>query len=408
MRSWSVALVTLVSLAAPVRGGDRAEEWRADLTALAAELKQVHPRFRVCGLPAPLEARRISLAERAGGLTDEQVLVEIQRLLASVGDGHTLMWPFGMKRGTLLRLPLMLWEFAEGLYVVDASQPRLIGKRVLRIGDIPIEEVLKRLEPYVSHDNVEQLRWAAPFYASLTDFLAAVGAGGDRSASLITFDGGEKVRLSAAPIDPERLQTKLIAPKTAPAPLYLSRTDAPFWTAELPGDVLYVQVNAMNDSPGESLAAFATALRPRLARFQRAVLDLRLNNGGEASKADELLRTLIAADTEGVKLAVLTSRMTFSAAQTFAARLDQWTAAVFVGQPTGSRPNHYGNERNFKLSNSGVRGTISSGLNQPVTARDERSTIAPDLAVPMTARDYFAGADPTLDAAVKVVTAGRS
>jgi uncharacterized protein (DUF2267 family) len=132
-----------------------------------------------------------------------------------------------------------------------------------------------------------------------------------------------------------------------------------------------------------------------------------LNNGGEASKADELLRTLIAADTLGVRLAILTSRMTFSAAQTFAARIDQWTGAVFVGQPTGSKPNHYGNERKFQLPDSGLRGTISSGLNQPVTARDDRPTIAPDIAVPTRASDYFAGADPTLDAAVRALTASR-
>jgi hypothetical protein len=95
--------------------------------------------------------------------------------------------------------------------------------------------------------------------------------------------------------------------------------------------------------------------------------------------------------------------MTFSAAQTFASRIDQWTQAIFVGQPTGSRPNHYGNERKFELPNSGLRGTISSGWNQPVTSRDERATIAPDIAVPLRASDYFAGKDPALEEALKAV-----
>jgi C-terminal processing protease CtpA/Prc len=130
-----------------------------------------------------------------------------------------------------------------------------------------------------------------------------------------------------------------------------------------------------------------------------------LNNGGESSKADELLRALIAADTQGVRLAVLTSRMTFSAAQTFAARIGQWTQAVFVGQPTRSKPNHYGNERKFELPNSGLQGTISSGLNQPVTARDELVTMTPDIVVATRANDYFVGVDPTLEAAMKALTA---
>jgi hypothetical protein len=403
----SAALALLLVTSLPLFAEDRTAEWRQDLTALAAELKRVHPRFRECGLPSDFEARRAALSARIGGLSDEQAVVEIQRLLASVGDGHTLSWPFGIKKGTLLRLPLMLWSFEEGLYVIDASDRDLIGKRVVRIGGVPAAEVLGRLEPFVSHDNAEQVLWAAPFYATLTDFLAAVGATDDRNTAILGFDGGRRATVLAEPIDPAALRERLIAPKTATAPLYLSRAEDPFWAAELPGGVLYVQVNTMNDGRAETLAAFASALRRRVAGFRAVVVDLRLNNGGEASKADELLRTLIAADTQGVRLAVLTSRMTFSAAQTFAARIDQWTGAVFIGQPTGSKPNHYGNERKFQLPDSGLQGTISSGLNQPVTARDERATMAPDIAVATRASDYFAGADPTLDAAVRALTANR-
>ena len=392
-----------LALSMPARADDRAVQWRQDLTALAAELKSVHPRFRDCGLTPDFKKRQTALGKRIGRLTDEQVLVEIQRLLASVGDGHTLMLPFGMKKGRLLHIPLMFWSFEEGLYVVDSPDHDLIGKRILRIGGIPAESVLSRLEPYVSHDNGEQVLWAAPFYATLTDFLAAVGATGDRGAAALTFDDGTAATIRAVPIDPALLREKLIAPKTAPAPLYLSRPDVPFWTAELSRDVLYVQVNAMSDGADETLAAFAISLRSRIPRFRAVILDLRLNNGGEATKADELLRTLIASDTQGAAFAVLTSRMTFSAAQTFAARADQWTGALFVGQPTGSKPNHLGNERRFQLPNSGVRVTISSGLNQPVTARDDRMTITPDVLVPMKARDYFAGADPTLEAAIKAL-----
>ena len=235
MCSRSVALALLLAASSPVFAGDRTAEWRDDLTVLAAELKRVHPRFRECGLTADFETRHAALSARMGGLTDAQAVVEIQRLLASVGDGHTLLWPFGMKKGTLLRLPLMLWSFEEGLYVVDASDRGLIGRRVVNIGGVPAVEVLRRLEPYVSHDNARQLLWAAPFYATLTDFLAAVGATEDRNIAVLDFDGGGRSEVRAEPIDPAALREKLIAPKTAPAPLSLSRAEEPFWAAELPG-----------------------------------------------------------------------------------------------------------------------------------------------------------------------------
>lgn len=398
-----LAVLFFAAASLPVPAQDRAADWRRDVAALGEELKRIHPRFRDCGLPTAFEAEMTALSARIGDLTDEQAIVEIQRLLASAGDGHTLAWPFGMKKGALLRLPLMLWSFDEGLFVVDSSDRSLIGKRVATIGGVPAAEVIRRLEPYVSHDNSEQLLWAAPFYATLTDFLAAVGAAADRRAAVLGFDGGSETTVRAEPLDPAALREKLIPPKTAPAPLYLSHPEDAYRALGLPGNVLYVQVNTMQDGRGEKIADFARGLRQRIARSRALVLDLRLNNGGDASKADELLRTVIAADTHGTPIAVLTSRMTFSAAQTFASRIDQWTQAIFVGQPTGSRPNHYGNERKFELPNSGLRGTISSGWNQPVTSRDERATIAPDIAVPLRASDYFAGKDPALEEALKAV-----
>jgi hypothetical protein len=154
-----------------------AGEWQADLTVLKAELQRIHPRFRTCGLPAELDSQFAQLSGRLDSLTDSQIAVEVQRLLASVGDGHTLLWPFGMKRGTLLRAPVTLWWFEEGVYVVDGKHA---GRRVVRIGTLPAEEVLLRLKPYISQDNDMQSRWAAPFYATLSDFLMAIGAATDR------------------------------------------------------------------------------------------------------------------------------------------------------------------------------------------------------------------------------------
>ncbi|MCU7491979.1 MAG: hypothetical protein HF300_04355 [Ignavibacteria bacterium] len=156
----------------------------------------------------------------------------------------------------------------------------------------------------------------------------------------------------------------------------------------------------MNDSREKTLEEFRKGLRKLLRPYKKMILDLRYNNGGEALKADELFRTCVNFDMEGGRIAVLVGRMTFSAAQTFAARMDQWTHAFFAGEKTGSKPNHYGNERPFKLPFSGLRGTISSGYNQPVRANDGRMYILPEVLVPVKSEDYFSGKDPEIDAAL--------
>jgi hypothetical protein len=361
-----------------------ATDWPADLASLVSQVEKTHPRFRDCKAAAEFETRANELASRAPGLSDAQMIVETQRLLASIGDGHTLAFPFALKK-----IPVMLWWFDDGVYVVDAKEKSLIGRRVKTIGGLPVDDVFARLEPYISHDNAMQLRWATPFYATLPDFLAAIGA-----TTALTFDTGETATLPAEAIDPDALELKLL-------PRSSTRTDEPFRTEEVNGRILLITVNGMRDGSKTTLAQFGIDLRKKIAHYDRAIVDLRLNNGGEASKADELLRTLIAFDARGGKLVTLISRMTFSAAQTFATRLDQWTNTRFAGEPTGSRPNHYGNERPFKLPESKLRGTISSGFNQPVTINDDRDAIRPDIAIPALASDYFAGRDPVLDAAKK-------
>lgn len=394
--------IFLVLLACPIHADERVRHWQDDIGSLRQQLEQQHPRFATCGLSQDLRRRFADLSEQVPLLDDAQITVQIQKILASVGDGHTLLWPFGMTRGELLRLPVQLWQFDDGVFVVNSPRADLIGRRVANVGSLSSEELMRRLAPFVSHDNDMQLRWASPLYATLSDFLVAVGAIPDRSRAELKFDDGQTVVLAAVPVDVRDLETKLPAPHGR-APSYLSRRDEPFSSSRLPDGTLYIQLNTMNDSKDRTLAQFGQELNSLLGKTKRAILDLRLNNGGEARKANEVLKALIAYDVRGGRLAVLTSRITFSAAQTLATRVDEWTGASFVGEATGSRPNHYGNERPFKLPHSQIRGTIASGTNQPITVHDDRAAITPDVAIPWRSVDYFSGRDPVLEAAVKLL-----
>ncbi len=212
-RAFPAAAVFLSLVAGPVlRADDRLAGWKGDLAFLSAELARVHPRFRTCGLPVEIVAARDALVGRIGSLSDARMVLEAQRLLAVVGDGHTLLWPFGMKRGVLGRVPVSLWSFADGLFVVDASESELVGRKVVRIGTLAPEEALQRVRPFLSADNENQAAWAAPFYLTLTDVLVAIGASDSVVAATFSFEKAGAVRLVAAPVDPERLELKLVAP----------------------------------------------------------------------------------------------------------------------------------------------------------------------------------------------------
>jgi hypothetical protein len=81
------------------------------------------------------------------------------------------------------------------------------------------------------------------------------------------------------------------------------------------------------------------------------VIDLRWNGGGNTLLVQPLLHHLIscAKVRRPAGLFVIIGRGTFSAAQNTATAIERETSAVFVGEPSGSRPNFIGETMQFEL-----------------------------------------------------------
>ncbi len=156
----------------------------------------------------------------------------------------------------------------------------------------------------------------------------------------------------------------------------------------------------MGDDPDETIAAFAGRLRTFVdsAAVNRVVLDLRLNRGGDGTLNRPLLLSLIRSPKlEGPgRLFVLIGRSTFSAAQFLVHDLEQYTDAVFVGEPTAGKPNSYGDSRRITLPNSGVTVRASIYYWQRGHPLDTRRWKGPDVAAELTSRDYRANLDPAM------------
>ncbi len=96
-------------------------------------------------------------------------------------------------------------------------------------------------------------------------------------------------------------------------------------------------------------------------------------------------------------------RNTFSAAQNFINRVERWTDATFVGEPSSSSPNFVGEENGIVLPFSRARGSLSNLYWQDSDPWDERPWITPDISVELTAEDYFGGIDPVLERVLEQV-----
>jgi C-terminal processing protease CtpA/Prc len=175
------------------------------------------------------------------------------------------------------------------------------------------------------------------------------------------------------------------------------------WLQFLPAErTVYAQINAIRDGSQETLAQFAERMRREveLNDAERLVLDLRFNRGGNGELMRSIVRSVIKADRidRPGGLYVIIGRSTWSAAQFLVDALEKYASPVFVGEPTGSRGNHFGDSRVFTLPNSRVSVRTSTYYWQDWHPLDRRPWTAPDIPAELTFEDYRAGVDPAMRA----------
>jgi hypothetical protein len=421
-RSLRIALVaisvlaTSVSVAAAQTSSDSARNagWRSDIAYYLEQMRRQHYVYRSRPLPPAMLTAAQRLSANVPRYSDERMLAEFEHLASFAGDGHTYMLPFGAQRVGAHMLPLRLFQFSDGLYVVDAlndSGQKWIGSRVLKIGSRSAEEVINAMRPTLSVDNRFGYLWVGPPLLSFAGYLekfAGVTPGASVPLTLRTRTGDVvHVNVPLMPAPPLRGIPKLPpskVPGAPPAPLYLKNVPQNFWFTPLAGDsVLYVQFNQVADAPDESLAAFAGRLGDTLAARppRTVIIDVRHNNGGNLMLLTPLVTALhnYESSRRDARIYVLMGRNTFSAAQVFLGRMDRETNATFAGEPSSSRPNFVGEESPVQLPWSGAIGSISDRYHETIPG-DKREWIAPTVRYIPSARDYFANKDPLLDLVV--------
>lgn len=405
----------------PDRPFSRDAGWRYDLDFLVREARRMHAGPHRPAFSAAFDSAASELHDRIPELSNDRIVWELRRLIVLLGDGHTGIYGPGPDTPLEFRardLPLLFYEFDDGLFVVDAvgKARRWIGSRVLAFGPLTAEEALSALPEYTYADNPMSVRWiGARWVLPALGFLQAIGATDDPARATLTLRDreGHEHRVEFAG-DEREFRRKLRPPEgaTEPPPLYLTDVDRNYWMEPLPDHhALFVQFNQVRDADeGPSLAAFADSMRHALegTRARHLIVDVRHNNGGNNGLLRPLVRAMIWWEQEapGHRIFVLTGRNTFSAAQNFINRVERWTDATFVGEPSSSRPNFSGEETNVVLPYSRVRATISTLYWQDSDPDDRRPWIAPRVPVTLSSEDYFANRDPVLEAVLRIVADG--
>ena len=388
-----------------------ASQWATDLDYLVEALQREHR-----NLFHSVSAQRFDTAVRAlrarlPTLAGYETVVELARLVALVGDGHTRL-PLTEVPG-FRRYPLRLYHYADGLFVQSSAREYAgaAGGRLLAIGATPAIDAYDAMRPLISRDNEMGIRATAPALLTIPEVLQVCGVidDPDHASFLVQCLGGEHLACTKSPCDATPVDVADARDGAAAAtPLWLQRSPDDNWYAYLAESrALYVQYNRVRDSQDESLAAFFDRIFTLVDReaVERLILDIRLNHGGNMVLNRPLIHQLIRCDrlNHWGRLFAIIGRHTFSAAMNLAVDLERHTQALFVGEPTGASPNHYGENAEIILPHSGLRCTASALWWQYADPQDDRPWIAPDIPAPLWSADYRANRDPALDAALRYV-----
>jgi hypothetical protein len=90
--------------------------WTRDVDYLYQEIKRANPDYRYRAFPEEFERRYRELKAAIPKLADEEIFFGMQRMLAVLRQGHTILFDVPQTR----YLPLYLYAFREGIHIIDA------------------------------------------------------------------------------------------------------------------------------------------------------------------------------------------------------------------------------------------------------------------------------------------------
>jgi hypothetical protein len=183
-----------------------------------------------------------------------------------------------------------------------------------------------------------------------------------------------------------------------PTPLWLKHPQDAYWFEYLSdARAVYVQYNSVREKREGSFTAFVK----RFFEFveanpvEKLILDIRQNVGGSYPFTLPMTHAIIRCQkiNQKGKLFVIIGRNTFSAALSLALDLERHAEPLFVGEPTGGRPQYFSDTGQFELPNSRLSASVSTQGASPVGARQ---WIAPHYAAELTSEAHRNNQDPAV------------
>jgi tetratricopeptide (TPR) repeat protein len=394
------------------------QQWREDLRFLQTKVHQDYSNLFHKITAEEFDKAVETLYAKIPSMQDHEIKVGFAELVAMFGYGHTALWLTGWHYNEVndfRQMPYNLYWFKNGIYIqgVQKEYEKALGAKVIKIENTPIDAAIEAVKPVVSSENDQFFKGIGLNYLGVPEVLHAKKIVTDMSKVTMTLEkGGKQFQMTFKPFKSHGfpgayglVQTNgdwVAAHPPSNPPLWLKDLNKPH-SFEFVKDknTLYVRQSTVLNAE-ETLEQFYSRVFQFIENndVECLVIDLRLNGGGDNHNNRSVILGLIKSEkiNQNGKFYVVLGRRTFSAAQNFVNELENYTEAIFVGEPTAENVNFYGDANFETLPNSKLRVRLSWAWWQDKNPRDTRQWTAPHIPVELSFEDYAKNHDPILNA----------
>jgi tetratricopeptide (TPR) repeat protein len=393
-------------------------DWQEDLRFLQATIHKDYPFILKKISAADFDAKVDTLFHQIPNLEAHEVPVGLARMVSLFGYGHTQIRYESIANGTAL--PVNLYEFTDGVFIEGAhiDHKEVVGSKVIAIEGIPIKEALEMIRPVVPVENEQYFKAFGLRFVTVPAVLHAQGVTSKLTETItMTLEKEGRSfehRFTSIPLD----QLSAAYNFTIPSDTWLSARDQDATPLHLKGlnerlfffeyledqKTVYARQSKVRNGQDETLSSFYARMFDFIDTHdvERLVYDVRHNGGGNNYLNKPLIKGLIRSEklSKAGALFFITGRRTFSAAQCLINEVDNYTDAIFVGEPTSENLNFYGDARPVKLPNSEIIAQLSFAWWQDKSAWENADWMYPDVLAAMSFEEYRTNQDPVLEAAL--------
>jgi len=396
-----------------------AKQWQQDLRFLQTTIHNDYSFLFKKVMAKDFDAAIEKLYKDIPVLEAHEIPIAFSRIVSLFQYGHTqIRFNTLAKNGVL---PINLYLFNDGVYIegVQKEYKEILGAKLLKIGDTPIDKAIELVRPVVPVENDSYFNAYGLRFLKITDVLHAqkiiekvtgkISLTLEKNGKIITYSL-PTIALKDAVGNVNFTSTAtnywLSARSSAKTPLYLKYIDEKLYYFEYleASKTVYVRQSSVFNDKNETLKDFYKRLFSFIdsTNVEKLIYDVRLNGGGNNYNNLPLIKGIMARPQLNKKgsFFYIIGRNTFSAAQNLTNEIGKYTEAIILGEPTAENVNFYGDANQVTLPNSKINTYISHAWWQDRAAWENRDATLPHIAVDMSFEEYSNNQDPVLEKAI--------